>query len=194
MVGWGMEFRLDQPDMVQCVECGRYRQGGEWSHDRPPHGHVVSHTVCPACQPAMLDHLRWDIEFPSWTLAKQLEAIRLRVRHIPMDAASVREKLRTMGIDDGALLLRFMEEVQPFLVDRLCHYCRLPIESTDPVAERAGYILHEACASHLTESLQVLTGMDPPPAHLDAYMDVARIPHGVRAGVRKDIESSFLAA
>jgi hypothetical protein len=188
-----MEFRLDQPDTVQCVECGRTRSNGGWSHDPPPRGRVVSHTICPSCQPAMLDHLRWDIEFPSWSFEKQLEAIRLRVRHIPMDAASVREKLRTMGIDDGAVLLRFMEELQPFLVERLCHYCRLPIESSDPISERAGYILHEACAANLAESLHLLTGMEPPQAHLDAYMDVARIPHGVRAGVRKDIESTFLA-
>jgi len=188
-----MEFRLDRPDMVQCVECGRFRQDGGWSHDAPKQGMMVTHTICPACQPAMLDHLRWDIEFPTWPEEKQLEAIRLRVRHIPMDSSSVREKLRSMGVEDGARILRFMEEVRPHLVERLCHYCRLPIESTDPVAERAGYVLHEGCAENLTDSIHLLVGMEPPPAHLDAYMDVARIPHGVRAGVRKDLESSFLA-
>jgi hypothetical protein len=189
-----MEFRLDRPDTVQCVECGQFRLNGVWSHDQPARGLMVTHTICPACQPAMLDHLRWDIEFPTWPVEKQLEAIRLRVRHIPMDEPSVREKLRSMGIEEGALVLRFMEEVRPFLVERLCHYCRLPIESTDPVSERAGYVLHEGCAGHLTDSIHTLLDMAPPATHLDAYMDVARIPHSVRAGVRKDLESSFLAA
>ena len=188
-----MEFRLDQPDTVQCVECGRIRKDGEWSHEPPSDGRVVSHTICPTCQPAMLDHLRWDIEFPNWPREKQLEAIRLRVRHVPMDGNLVREKLATMGL--GATDAEdFLLELSPFLVDHLCHYCKLPIESTDPVAERSGYVLHQVCAEKLDESLQVLTEMDPPAAHLDAYMDVARIPHGVRAGVRKDIESSFFVA
>ncbi len=142
----------------------------------------------------MLDHIRWDIEFPTWSLEKQLEAIRLRVRHIPMDSTSVREKLRSIGINDGAILLRVLEEVKPFLADRLCPYCRQPIVATDSVSERAGYLLHEACAIHLTDSLHVLTEMDPPSEHLDAYMDVARIPHGVRHGVRKDIESAGVSS
>ena len=184
-----MEFRLDRPEAVQCVECGRFRHDGIWSAQVPKKGHVVTHTICPSCQPAMLDHIRWDIEFPTWPVEKQLEAIRLRVRHIPMDSTSVREKMRSIGIDDGALLLRVLEEVKPYLVERLCPYCRLPILVDDPVAERAGYVLHDACALNLTDSLHVLTEMEPPSEHLDAYMDVARIPHGVRHGVRKDIES-----
>jgi hypothetical protein len=189
-----MEFRLDRPEAAQCVECGQFRHGSGWSHEPPVHGLVISHTICPSCQPGMLDDLRWDIEFPTWSMEKQMEAIRLRVRHIPMDAATVRDKLRSVGVDDGATLLRFMEEVRPFLVERLCHYCRLPIEPTDPVSQRAGYLLHESCAEQLSGSMQVLVEMDPPHSHLDAYMDVARIPHGVRAGVRKGIESSFMDA
>lgn len=142
----------------------------------------------------MLDHLRWDIEFPNWTLEKQLEAIRLRVKHIPMDTAMVLDKLRSIGVEDSRLVEQLFEEVRPFLVERICHFCRLPIEETDPVAERAGYMLHESCARSLCDSMHVLSEMEPPPHHLDAYMDVARIPHGVRDGVRKDIESSFLVA
>lgn len=185
-----MEFRLDRPEAVQCVECGRFRHDGIWSPDPPRRGHVVTHTICPSCQPTMLDHIRWDIEFPTWPLEKQIEAIRLRVRHVPMDATAVREKMRSIGIDDDELLQRLFDEVKPFLVDRLCPYCRLPIQPHDAVAERAGYVLHDACAANLTDSLHVLNEMEPPSEHLDAYMDVARIPHGVRQGVRKDIEES----
>ena len=190
-----MEFRLDRPEAVQCVECGRFRHDGNWSSNDPSgRGLVVTHTICPTCQPKMLDHIRWDIEFPTWPVEKQLEAIRLRVRHVPMDSASVREKLRSMGIDDGALLLRVLEEVKPFLVERLCPYCRQPIQSDDEVSERAGYLLHSGCAIHLNDSLHVLTEMEPPSEHLDAYMDVARIPHGVRHGVRKDLESQGISS
>ena len=189
-----MEFRLDRPEAVQCVECDRFRHDGIWTGDPPQRGQVVTHTICPSCQPRMLDHIRWDIEFPTWPVEKQLEAIRLRVRHVPMDPTSVREKMRSMGIDDGALLLRVLEEVKPFLVERLCPYCKLPIEPGADVSERAGYKLHAECATNLTDSLHILTEMEPPSQHLDAYMDVARIPHGVRHGVRKDIESAGISS
>lgn len=188
-----MEFRLDRPEAVQCVECGRFRVAGAWSQSGVLHRGVVTHTICPACQPSMLDHLRWDIEFPTWSLEKQLEAVRLRVRHIPMDMDMVLDKIHGLPIEPQALPA-FLDQVRPYLADRICKYCKLPIEPTDPVAERAGYVLHDSCAQTLTDSLHILVEMEPPPRHLDAYMDIARIPHGVRAGVRKDIESSFLVA
>lgn len=182
-----MEFRLDRPEAVQCVECGRFRHDGIWSNDPPERDRVVTHTICPSCQPTMLDHIRWDIEFPSWPVEKQIEAVRLRVRHVPMDESAVREKMRSIGIEHGDLLERLFAEVRPFLVDRLCPYCRQPIQAGHETAERAGYTLHAECAANLTDSLHVLNEMEPPSEHLDAYMDVARIPHGVRQGVRKDL-------
>lgn len=183
-----MDNRFDQPDAIQCVECGRFRTAGAWHQRGPVAGEVISHTICPDCQPLMLDDLRWEMEFPSWTVPKQLEAIRLRVRHVPMDPPAVLEKLRSMGVQEHDILLHFMEQLRPFLVDRLCPYCKEPIEPEQPTANRAGYVLHKECARHLTDSMTVLTTLAPADHHLDAYMDVARIPHGVRDGVRKGIE------
>jgi len=183
-----MDNRFDQPDAIQCVECGRFRTEGSWHHRGPVAGEVISHTICPECQPLMLDDLRWEMEFPSWTVPKQLEAIRLRVRHVPMDPPAVLEKLRSMGVQEHDILLHFMEQLRPFLVDRLCPYCKEPIDPDQPTANRAGYVLHKECARHLTDSMTVLTTLAPADHHLDAYMDVARIPHGVRDGVRKGIE------
>ncbi|HNC99080.1 MAG TPA: hypothetical protein PKW90_23295 [Myxococcota bacterium] len=189
-----MEFRLDRPEAVQCVECGRFREAGVWTPARVLQGGVVTHTICPSCQPSMLDHLRWDIEFPTWSFEKQLEAVRLRVRHIPMDLEMVLEKLHGLSGEAPADLQSFVDQIRPYLADQICKYCKLPIERTDPISERAGYTLHEGCARNLTDSLHLLVEMEPPPRHLDAYMDIARIPHGVRAGVRRDMESSFLVA
>lgn len=183
-----MDNRFDRPDAIQCVECGRFRLDGSWAVRPSQPGEVVSHTICPDCQPSMLDNLRWEMEFPSWSRQKQLEAIRLRVRHVPMDAPTVLEKLQAMGIHDHTTLLHFMEQLRPHLVDRLCPYCRHPIEPEQPTATRAGYVLHKECARHLTDSMSMLHTLSPADHHLDAYMDVARIPHGVRPGVRKGIE------
>ena len=183
-----MDNRFDQPDAIQCVECARFRVEGVWSSRPPIYGEVISHTICPDCQPSMLDDLRWEMEFPSWPPEKQLEAIRLRVRHVPMDPPSVLEKLQSMGVRDHAVLRHFLEQLRPFLVDRLCPYCKQKIEADAPTAHRAGYELHKDCARHLTDSMTVLTTLAPAENHLDAYMDVARIPHGVRDGVRRGIE------
>jgi len=183
-----MDNRFDHPDAIQCVECGRFRTDGTWKVRETIRGEVVSHTICGDCQPMMLDDLRWEMEFPAWPVQKQLEAIRLRVRHVPMDPPAVLEKLQSMGVREHDILVHFMEQLRPFLVDRLCPYCRAPIEADAPTANRAGYVLHTACARHLTDSMTILTTLAPSENHLDAYMDVARIPHGVREGVRKGIE------
>lgn len=183
-----MDNRFDRPDAIQCVECGRFRTEGSWIRRMPHPSEVISHTVCPDCQPSLLDDLRWDMEFPSWSPPKQLEALRLRVRHVPMDASAVLDKLQEVGIRDHGTLLHFMEQLRPHLVDRLCPYCKRPIEPDQSIAHRAGYVLHKDCARNLTDSVQVLTTLAPREDHLDAYMDVARIPHGVRDGVRREME------
>lgn len=183
-----MDNRFDKPDAIQCVECGRFRSAGTW-HFRPAvTGEVVSHTICPECQPSMLDELRWEMEFPAWPIQKQLEAIRLRTRHIPMDERCVVEKLECVNEFPQEEREAFMEEIRPYLVERLCSYCKLPIEQGQPTGERAGYILHRDCAAQLSDSLLMITTLAPAEHHLDAYMDVARIPHGVREGVRRGIE------
>ena len=183
-----MDNRFDRPDAIQCVECGRFRVAGSWLARPPVRFEVVSHTICPDCQPSMLDELRWEMKFPSWPAEKQFEAIRLRARHVPMDALAVGDKMQCMiGVDDETRSL-FLEELRPFLVDRLCPYCKQPIETDQPTASRAGYVLHKECASQLSDSLMMITALAPAEQHLDAYMDVARIPHGVRDGVRRDIE------
>lgn len=183
-----MDNRFDSPDAIQCVECGRFRVAGKWLSRPSLEFEVISHTICPDCQPSMLDELRWEMEFPSWPAEKQFEAIRLRVRHVPMDIPAVGDKLQCMiEVDDEARAL-FLEEIRPFLVDRLCPYCKQPIDAGQPTASRAGYILHKDCASQLSDSLLMITAMAPAEHHLDAYMDVVRIPHGVRDGVRRGIE------
>lgn len=183
-----MDNRFDRPDATQCVECGRFRTAGTWHFRAPLAGEVVSHTICPECQPSMLDELRWEMEFPAWSQEKQLEAVRLRVRHIPMDIPAVETKLRNVHDLPPRKHEDFFDEIRPYLVDRLCPYCKLPIENGQPTMDRAGYTLHRTCAAHLSDSMLMITTLAPAEQHLDAYMDVARIPHGVRDGVRRDIE------
>lgn len=183
-----MDNRFDKPDATQCVECGRFRTAGTWHFRASLPGEVVSHTICPECQPSMLDELRWEMEFPAWSQEKQLETIRLRVRHIPLDMPSVEAKLDCVQDLSPTVRQAFLEEVRPYLVDRLCPYCKLPIEDDQPTIERAGYTLHRSCAENLSDSILMITTFSPSENHLDAYMDVARIPHGVRDGVRRDIE------
>gem|GEM_PF-1219325 len=185
-----MDNRFDKPDAIQCVECGRFRITGAW-HARPPAAcEVISHTICPDCQPSMLDELRWEMEFPSWSAEKQFEAIRLRARHVPMDVEAVGDKLQCMSDVDDETRAVFLDELRPFLVDRLCPYCKRSIENGEPTASRAGYTLHRDCAGQLSDSMMMITTLAPAEHHLDAYMDVARIPHGVRKGVRRDIDLS----
>lgn len=189
-----MDNRFDRPDAIQCVECGRFRISGAWTLREPVPGEVISHTICPDCQPSMLDELRWEMEFPAWPLEKQLEAIRLRVRHVPLDERSVDEKLECVSDFPACVRARFIDELRPHLVERLCPYCRLPIEQGQATVDRAGYVLHRECGSQLSDSMLMITTLAPAEHHLDAYMDVARIPHGVREGVRRDIDLGAPAA
>ena len=177
------QTRRIQVEAVQCMACGRFRVDGVWIH-QDVHASEVSHTFCPDCVPAVREGLERERDFRRQSLERQTQMIREELLRTTMDEEGLRRRLESLHVQES-LRDGLVERCKDLLVSRQCRYCGQPLLAEQVSIVKAGYRLHEACSIKMLENLQEMRKIQAPAGKLDAYLDILRVPHDVREGVKE---------
>lgn len=177
------QTRRIQVEAVQCMACGRFRVDGIWVH-QDLHASEVSHTFCPDCVPAVREGLQRERDFKRQSLERQTQMIREELLRSTLDEEGLRRRLESLQVPESARD-GLVERCRDLLVAQQCRYCGQPLTADQAFEIKAGYRLHEGCSSKMLENLQEMRKIQAPASKLDAYLDILRVPHEVREGVKE---------
>lgn len=180
------QTRRIQVEAVQCMACGRFRVEGVWVH-QDIHVREVSHTFCPDCVPAVREGLQREREFRRQGLERQVQMLREELLCCRMDEEGLRRRIDGLQVQSPDVET-IVERCRDLLTERICRYCGQPLPEGEPVATHAGYDLHKGCSEKMLESLQEMRRIQAPESKVDAYLDILRVPHEVRDGVKRLLE------